>query len=60
MTKPVNLSLFADFLDSSGYANPSAFSDQENTSTSALGFPMGSTAQRNASPADGYLSLIHI
>ena len=34
--------------------NPTAISDQVNTSTGALGLPSGTTAQRPASPSIGY------
>lgn len=54
MTTPFNLSAFANALNASGQATPSAFSDQGNTSTGALGLPIGTTAQRPASPANGY------
>lgn len=54
MTTPFNLSAFANALNASGQATPSAFSDQGNTSTGGLGLPIGTTAQRPASPANGY------
>ena len=54
MTTPFNLSAFANALNASGQATPSSFSDQGNTSTGALGLPIGTTAQRPASPANGY------
>lgn len=54
MTTPFNLSVFANALNASGQASPSAFSDQGNTSTGGLGLPIGTTAQRPASPANGY------
>lgn len=54
MTTPFNLSVFANALNASGQSSPSAFSDQGNTSTGALGLPIGTTAQRPASPANGY------
>lgn len=54
MTIPFNLSKFADYLNASGNANPLVASDQTNTSTGSLGLPYGTTAQRPASPANGY------
>lgn len=54
MTTPYNLSIFANYLNSSGAANPVVVSDQGNTSTGSLGLPVGTTAQRPASPAAGY------
>jgi len=53
MTTPFNLASFADKTNSTGTANPSAISDVANTSTGALGFPVGTTAQRNATPVNG-------
>lgn len=53
MTTPFNLASFADKVSSTGTANPSAISDVENTSTGALGFPVGTTAQRNGTPVTG-------
>jgi len=53
MTTPFNLASFADKVSSTGTANPSAISDIANTSTGALGFPVGTTAQRNGTPVNG-------
>jgi hypothetical protein len=54
MTTPFNLSAFANALNANGQSSPSSFSDQGNTSTGALGLPIGTTAQRPVSPANGY------
>lgn len=53
MTTPFNLASFADKVSSTGTANPSAISDIANTSTGALAFPVGTTAQRNGTPVNG-------
>lgn len=53
MTVPFNLASFAGNVSSTGTANPSAISDIANTSTGALGFPVGTTAQRNGTPVTG-------
>jgi hypothetical protein len=57
MTKPFNLAAFADKVTSTGKANPSALVDIQNTSTGSISLPVGTTAQRNASPVDGMTRL---
>lgn len=57
MTIPFNLASFADKTSSTGTANPSAISDVANTSTGAIGFPVGTTAQRNGTPVNGMIRI---